>query len=227
MQTPELVIFDLDGTLIDSVPDIAVAVDAALAELDLAPVGEARVRDWVGNGAARLMHRALTGAMQGEAAAELFERAMHAFNWHYSRRLWQDSHRYPGTRGLLEALRARGIPLACVTNKPERFTTPLLAETGLASYFDLVLAGDSLTAKKPDPLPLLTAMQRFDAAPGETLMVGDSAADVGAARAAGVGVVCLSYGYNHGSDVRELNPDRVFDSLGELKHWLDEAARCL
>lgn len=224
MRIPGLVIFDLDGTLIDSVPDIAVAVDATLDELNRPAVGETQVRAWVGNGAARLLHRALTGEMQGEAEPEQFERAMAAFGRHYSQRLWQASACYPGVPEVLGQLRERGARLACVTNKPERFTQPLLEQTGLEAYFELILAGDSLPAKKPDPLPLLTAMERCGATPESTLMVGDSASDVGAARAAGVGVACLSYGYNHGSDVRELNPDQVFDSLFELMNWLEEAA---
>lgn len=224
MPVPNLIIFDLDGTLIDSVPDIAVAVDAALEELERPAAGETRVRDWVGNGATRLLHRALTGDMQGEANPTEFGRAMEAFDRHYSQRLWQASACYPGVPEVLGQLRERGARLACVTNKPERFTQPLLEQTGLEVYFDLILAGDSLAAKKPDPLPLLTAMERCSTSPDATLMVGDSASDVGAARAAGVGVACLSYGYNHGSDVRELNPDQVFDSLFELLNWLEEAA---
>lgn len=211
-----LVAFDLDGTLIDSVPDLAVAADAALAELGLVPQGEARVRDWVGNGSLTLMARALEGA-RGEAPDEaLLARAHAGFLDHYGRAPSARTRLYPGAREALAALAARGLPLALVTNKPSAFIAPLLEAFDLARHFALCLGGDSLAAKKPDPAPLLHVAAHFDVAPSACLMVGDSRHDIEAGRAAGFRTLAVPYGYNHGEPVALSRPDGTVESLAEL-----------
>ncbi|MGD8690573.1 MAG: phosphoglycolate phosphatase [Gammaproteobacteria bacterium] len=210
------VIFDLDGTLVDSVPDIACAVDAMMRQLGLPGPGESRVREWVGNGAPRLVKRSLTGDMDGEPSTAAFERGYAIFLEAYRRNVLVSSRLYAGARELLENLRTAGLDLACVTNKPAEFTGPLLDGLGIASYFDVVLSGDSLPRKKPDPLPLQHVMECLSVGPDNIVMVGDSANDISAARAAGVSIVCVSYGYNHGQDIREAGADIVIDALDEL-----------
>ena len=225
----DLVAFDLDGTLIDSVPDLALAVDAALADLDLPAAGEARVRDWVGNGSLVLMERALKNAPPLRAVpgaspdgasqavdTTLLERAHAAFLAHYGRDPGAHTRLYPGVRECLDALRERGLPLALVTNKPQAFIAPLLEGLGLYEHFALCLGGDSLPEKKPHPAPLLHLASHFDLAPSRCLMVGDSRHDIAAGRAAGFRTLAVPYGYNHGEPVRECGPDGVVESLAEL-----------
>ncbi len=213
---PRLVLLDLDGTLVDTVPDLATCVDAMLAELDRPPRGEAKVREWVGNGIERLVKRALTDSQDGEPDPCLFQRALPRFMALYARHASDRSRPYPGAEDLLAFFEARRIPRVCVTNKASRYTEALLSDLGWLSRFDLVLSGDSLARKKPDPLPLLHAGEHFGVAPDKSLMVGDSKNDVAAARAAGIPIVCVSYGYNHGEDIGAARPDVVIDSLDEL-----------
>lgn len=218
-QLPGCVMFDLDGTLVDSALDLTAAVDNMLQALGRAPAGEARVRQWVGNGAPVLVRRALTGELDptDEAiGAELFQVAFDLFLAAYSQSNGRYSRLYPGVESLLTHLRQAGVPMAVVTNKPIAFTTPLLKALQIDHYFDQVLGGDSLPVKKPDPLPLLTVLEGFGCAPARGLMLGDSRNDVDAARAAGCPVICVSYGYNHGEPVQRCAPDRVVDSLAEL-----------
>jgi phosphoglycolate phosphatase len=211
-----MVLFDLDGTLVNSIPDLAYCVDEMMRQLGLPPPGQDKVARWVGNGVERLVKRALTGDFSAEPAAGLFAQALPLFLELYAMHHSRDSRLYPEAKATLEWLRAREIHLACVTNKAARFTLPVLANLGLASYFGLVLSGDSLPLKKPDPLPLLKAAEYFLVPPENSLMVGDSVNDVKAARAAGFPVVAVSYGYNHGLDIHSAGPDAVIDSLGEL-----------
>lgn len=216
-----MALVDLDGTLMDTAPDIADCVDEVMGALGLPPRGEEKTRLWIGNGAQRLVKRALLDDMDGEPDAALYDRAYALFTRSYARRLCVRSRLYPGVREGLAGLKALGVKLGCVTNKPAEFTEPLLEQVGLARDFDLVLSGDSLPRKKPDPMPLQHAAARFGVAPGESLMVGDSENDVRAARAAGFQVVCVDYGYNHGRDIRESRPDGVIHSLAELPAWLE------
>ena len=222
MKTPELVLIDLDGTLVDSVPDLAPAVDRMLSDLGRPAAGEARVRDWVGNGVERLVKRALTGTLEGEPEAELYEQAYPLFMQYYSDNTAAHSRLYPGVEAGLEALRRTVPHLACVTNKAERFTLPLLEHLGIAGVFELVVSGDTLPQKKPDPAPLLHAAEFFNVSPEHALMVGDSINDVRAARAAGYRVVCVPYGYNHGLDIRDAEPDAVIETLADLPGLLNE-----
>ncbi|MFA7097952.1 MAG: phosphoglycolate phosphatase [Gammaproteobacteria bacterium] len=223
-KAPKMILLDLDGTLVDSVPDLAYSVDAMLERLGLPKRGEAQVRHWVGNGVERLVRRALTGTMDGEPDAALYERALPLFMEIYAANTSARSVLYPGVREGLDYLRAAGYRLGCVTNKAGRFTEPVLRELGIRDYFELVVSGDTLSRKKPDPEPLLHAARYFEVEPGGALMVGDSVSDVKAARAAGFRVVCVSYGYNHGMDIRAARPDAVIDSLVQLRGLLEQAA---
>ncbi len=221
---PRMILIDLDGTLVDSVPDLAYCVDEMMARLGRPPHGEAAVRNWVGNGVERLVCRALIGQLDGEPEEADFARAYPIFLDLYAENTSQRSVLYPGVREGVDYLRTNGYPLGCVTNKAAQFTLPLLRDLGVLDAFGLVVSGDSLPEKKPHPLPLLHAAQHFGVEPRDALMIGDSVSDVKAARAAGFGIVCMSYGYNHGQDIREANPDAVIDSMVELEGLIAPAA---
>lgn len=213
---PRLAMFDLDGTLVDSVPDLTAAVDRALVQLGRAPAGSERVRLWVGNGARVLVRRALAGALDHDdvddtLAAEALELFMAAY---------ADNHVltdvYPGVVETLDHLRTAGVALALITNKPARFLPGLLADKGLDGYFQWLVGGDTLPQQKPDPAALLWVMAQAGVTAGESLFVGDSRNDVRAARAANVTCVALSYGYNHGEPIALENPALVVDDLRQL-----------
>lgn len=213
---PKLVIFDLDGTLLDSVPDLAGAIDSMLLDLGRPAAGVERVRDWVGNGSGVLVRRALAGSIDHAGVDdEEAEIAHQAFLQAYS-----TGHAltaiYPGVIAFLDALKTQGIPMAVATNKPERFIAPLLKEKAMLSYFDWLVGGDTLPVHKPDPAALHWIMQQAGVTAADTLLVGDSRNDVLAGRAAGVKVVAVSYGYNHGRPVSLENPDLLVDSLDVL-----------
>ncbi|KJS25727.1 phosphoglycolate phosphatase [Stutzerimonas stutzeri] len=213
---PRLVMFDLDGTLMDSVPDLAAAVDKMLMLLGREPAGIERVRDWVGNGSRVLVRRALAGQLEHEGVSgELADEALALFMQAYS-----GGHEltavYPGVRECLDWLREREVKLAIITNKPAQFIEPLLEEKGLAGYFQWLVGGDTLPQQKPDPAALFWVMDNAGVAPGESLFVGDSRNDVRAAKAATVPCVALTYGYNHGEPIADEHPALVLDDLREL-----------
>ena len=211
-----LALFDLDGTLVDSAPDIADAVDIALAALGRAPLGEDRVRGMIGNGAVRLMHRALTGSHDGEAEPALHAAAYAHFVDAYQPRVFRRTHLFPGVREVLDALAARGWALGVVTNKPARFTVPLLAAAGIDACFAVTLSGDSLPTKKPDPAPILHAAAQTGTPLSRVVMVGDSITDLRAAQNAGVRALCVSFGYHGGVDLAAEGAERVMDDMREL-----------
>jgi len=224
IRKPEMILIDVDGTLVDSVPDLAWCVDAMMTELGHSPHGEARVRDWVGNGVERLVRRALVGALQGEPDETEFERAYPLFLELYAENTSKRSRLYPGVQEGIDLFKAADYRLGCVTNKAAQFTEPLLRDLGLFDDFSIVISGDTLSRKKPDPAPLLHAAEFFGCEPGNALMIGDSVSDVAAARAAGFQIVCMTYGYNHGVDIREAAPDAVVDSFIEIVPLLEAAA---
>lgn len=213
---PRLAMFDLDGTLVDSVPDLAAAVDRVLVQLGRAPAGRERVRLWVGNGARVLVRRALAGGLDHDGVDEaLAAEALELFMAAYA-----DNHVltdvYPGVVETLDHLRAAGVALALITNKPARFLPELLADKGLDGYFQWLVGGDTLPQQKPDPAALFWVMAQAGVSAGEALFVGDSRNDVRAARAANVTCVALSYGYNHGEPIALENPAMVVDDLRQL-----------
>ena len=210
------IVIDLDGTLLDTAPDIAEAAQRMLRDLGMPPVSLEKIQSYIGNGIANLVKRALTGEMYGKPDEALFAKALPLFEKHYDEVLHRETKLYPGVMEGLKALRDAGFPLICITNKAERFTLPLLAEMGIKDYFGLILSGDSLPRKKPDPLPLRYAAIYHEVEPKDLLLVGDSLNDSQAARAAGCPVVLLPYGYNGGKDVREQDCDAVIESLPEV-----------
>ena len=215
-----MILIDLDGTLVDTVPDLAYAVDVTMETLGLPRRGEQNVRQWVGNGPERMIRRALVNSLDGEPDEDLFRRAYPIFLQVHGDNICNHSRLFPGVAEGIAFLESEGYPLGCVTNKPARFTEPLLAALGVRERFGLVVSGDTLPRKKPDPAPLLYAAEFFGADPRQCLIVGDSINDVMAARAAGFSVACVTYGYNHGRDIREAEPDAVIDSLAQLKDVL-------
>lgn len=219
----KMVLIDVDGTLVDSVPDLAYCVDKMMQQLELPQRGEASVRNWVGNGVERLVRRALTDSLDGEPEQALFDKAYPIFLELYADNTSKRSLLYPGVREGIDYLKASGYELGCVTNKAAQFTEPLLKDLGIYDEFRIVVSGDTLPQKKPDPAPLLHAAEFFGVAAEDALMLGDSVSDVKAARAAGFQIICMSYGYNHGQDIREAKPDAVIDSMAELPKLLGQA----
>jgi phosphoglycolate phosphatase len=224
LHKPKMILIDVDGTLVDSVPDLAYCVDEMMDRLDMPRRGETAVRQWVGNGVERLVRRALINQLDGEPDEALYEKAMPIFMELYAENTSKRSCLYPGVEEGLAYLKQAGFRLGCVTNKAEQFTVPLLTDLGVIDNFEIVVSGDTLPRKKPDPMPLLHAAEQLDVAPAESLMLGDSMSDVKAARAAGFQIICMSYGYNHGVDIHDSNPDAVIDSMAELKGLLEVAA---
>lgn len=223
---PGAVLFDLDGTLIDTVDDIALALNRALAERHARPLPVAAVRDLVGRGAPLLVERALR---QGgvEADAGELARVLARYLDHYRRVQLDGESRavpYPGAEAALGALVDAAIPAAVVTNKPHELAVHALEAAGLRAALCLVVGGDTCARRKPDPLPLLHACAVIGVTPARALMVGDSSNDVVAARAAGIPVWCVPYGYNEGADPRELPCDGFLESLAQLPGLVAAAA---
>jgi phosphoglycolate phosphatase len=224
------VLFDLDGTLIDSVPDLAAAIDVMLESIGKAPAGEVKVNRWVGNGAAALVKRALADRDDGdeipharypnEGEDEEYASAYAIFECAYAQRLTTGTGLYEGVLSVLSALVSVDIKLGLITNKPRRFTVPLLKALGIDHYFAEVLCGDDLEFKKPHPLPVLTALKNLSVSASQAIMVGDSISDIKAASAAGVKTVAVTYGYNHGisiTDARnECHADMTIDKIKQL-----------
>ena len=224
---PSAILFDLDGTLLDTAADIALALSRAMADRGLPAPGVDAVRQMIGRGAPGLVDRAslaLGLGLQDARKAELVEGFFH----HYGRLHEVDecvAQPYDGAREALAALHAQGLPLAVVTNKQQRFARGLLDRLSLSPFLRLVVGGDTCERRKPDPQPLLWACAQLGVAAGQTLMVGDSVNDVAAARAAGMPVVCVPYGYNEGQDPRSLDCDALVENLIELPRlWAAQPA---
>ena len=217
------VALDLDGTLLDTLPDIAEAANRMLDDLGRERADLATVRSYIGDGIPRLTKRLLTRSRDGEPDGELFERALPLFQRHYRDTFTVTSKPFPGVVAGLQRMHAAGLRLACVTNKAIGFSAPLLEVTGLAGYFELVIGGDSLPSKKPDPGPLLHVAERFSIPPAGLLVVGDSDNDSRAGRAAGCPVILVAYGYTGGRDVRELDADAIVRDLVEAYSLIQPA----
>ncbi len=206
-------IVDLDGTMVDTVGDFEVALTRALADLGWPPVSRAFISRTVGKGSEHLLTRTLA---EVGAPAALYDQAWARYQHHYIGINGQHSEVYPGVVEGLQALRASGLRLACITNKPDAFARPLLALKGLDGYFEHAFGGDAFPHKKPHPMPLLKACEALGTAPAHTLMVGDSSNDAAAARAAGCPVVLVNYGYNHGEPVASAAPDAIVGSIADV-----------
>ena len=207
----ESVTFDLDGTLLDTVPDLYEAARRTLAELGLPPRREEEIRNFVGQGVGVLVRRCLHGVAPSDEAT--LAAAVEVFQRHYAAVNGRQSRLFGGVRTGLEAWRATGLPLAVVTNKPAAFTLPLLETTGLAPYFAVVVSGDSTPHRKPHPAPLWHACDQMGTDPAANLHIGDSRHDIETARNAGCTVFCVPYGYNEGEAVRGEDCDALVDSL--------------
>ncbi len=213
LTTLQAAIVDLDGTLVDTLGDFTVALNATLAELALPLLGRAAIERMVGKGSEHLIRSALHAV---GAHADRFRDAWAAYQRHYDATNGRHADVYAGAREGLDRLRAHGLKLACVTNKPGRFAEDLLRAKGLRAFFDGVFGGDAFEHKKPHPQPLLEACRFLGSEPSRTLMVGDSSNDAQAARAAGCPVLLVTYGYNHGQPATEVDADAWVDSLAAL-----------
>jgi phosphoglycolate phosphatase len=220
---PSLIVFDLDGTLVDSAPDLAYAADSTLEQLGLPPAGESRVRGWIGKGVPMLVRRVLTGEMWPEGDPPRFAKALEIFQGRYQTNVCDRSRLYPGVAQGLAAVKAAGSPTAVLTNKASRFTIPLVDQLGISRHFDYVGSGDDFVRQKPHPEPLLKTAERFGVAPADCLMVGDSANDAQAARSAGYGFVAAPYGYHGGDGVAGFEPDALVESLADVPGLLSAA----
>lgn len=224
MAKPALIVFDLDGTLVDSAPDLAHAADAMLARLGLPACGVDAVRGWIGNGVPMLVKRALTGELWPEGEPERFEEALGVFMQVYGDHVCERGGLFPGVLEGVAELKRQGYKLAVLTNKHSRFTIPLLEQLGVAQWMDYIGCGDQFDKHKPHPEPLLKTAERFGLKPGQCLIVGDSANDVQAARAAGYGILVVPYGYRSCGRAEDLGADGVIDSIARLPDLLRQAA---
>jgi len=210
------VLIDLDGTLLDTVLDLAAAANGMLADLGRPPVSSEEIRAYVGRGIPNLVKRVLAGSRDAaDDPAPPPSEALESFNRHYAYFNGRAARPFPGVLEGLEALKKLKLPLGVITNKAQDFTLPLLERTGLAPYFAVTVAGDMLPKPKPDPMPLVWACGRLNVSPADALMIGDSVHDFKAARAAGCKVFLVTYGYNEGQDVRGLAADAIVESLVE------------
>ena len=219
----KLIIFDLDGTLVDSVPDLALGVNIMLTTLGRKTFEEAVIRSWVGNGAQTLVKRALSGSALIDENLDkvLFEEALSVFLKAYKENLCVKTVLYPEVLSTLKTLKERGFILALVTNKPFEFIAPLLEGLGMRECFELCLGGDSLAVKKPDPLPLLHVCEKLGFSVEASIMVGDSKNDILAANSAKMQSIGVTYGYNYGEDIGVYSPDSVVNNFAEIRELLE------
>ena len=214
-------LLDLDGTLLDSIPDLAFAANAMRVELGMSPLREDVVATFVGKGVDNLVRRSLAGSLEGaDPEPAEFDRARAAFYRHYHLVNGEKAQVYPGVIDGLKQLREQGLKLAVVTNKPTEFTLPLLQRTGLAGFFDAVVCGDTCARRKPDPDQVLHACDLLGVTAPQAVTIGDSLNDAQAGRSAGTQVLVVPYGYNEGKDVRELDVDGIVDTLVDAAQWV-------
>jgi phosphoglycolate phosphatase len=211
---------DLDGTLLHTAPQIAEAANHMLEALGKPKLPVAQITGYIGEGAQTLIKRCLTGQLHVEPEVALFAEAEPLFHAFYANNV-ADSVPFDGVVEGLHCLKQEGFKLACVTNKPEKFTLPLLQKSGLADFFEIVVSGDTLPRKKPDPMPLRHVCAELSALEAEALLVGDSNTDIAAAQAAGCFVVTVPYGYNQGRPIDDSQVDATINRLDELTALID------
>ncbi len=220
MGEKSLLIFDFDGTLIDSVPDLAEATNMMLKQLGKPTYPESEVRNWVGNGSRKLVERALTASSQVPPTQQQISDAQEVFFEAYEQTSGTKTVAYAGVDKGLKQLQQAGYILALVTNKPIRFVPKLLQHFGWQDLFTEVLGGDSLAEKKPDPAPLHYVCGQLRVNPNKAVMIGDSKNDILAGQNAGIDTLGLSYGYNYGQDIRDFKPTQAFDDFASLVAYL-------
>jgi phosphoglycolate phosphatase len=220
----KLVIFDLDGTLIDSAPDLALALNHTLATLNYETYSADIIRSWVGNGAQTLVKRGLSGSTQidDNIDTELFEKALDIFLDFYAKNLCVETMTYPNVLATLKSLKSLRYRLALVTNKPYDFIQPLLEGLELTGLFELCLGGDSLSKRKPNPMPLLHVCEELGVNASECVMVGDSKNDILAAKAAKMHSIGVSYGYNYGEEISMYKPEKAVDDFSVVFELLSK-----
>ena len=218
------VLFDLDGTLVDSAPDLTLATNKMLSALGYPQVNYSQVRGWVGDGVRSLVGRALTAILRDVATESLIEQGYVLFQRYYAESVYQDSTLYPGVHETLRTLNSSGLALACVTNKPSRFTKPLLDKSGIAGYFGAVVSGDDLLLKKPEPAPLEFAAKELGLPLTTCVLVGDSNNDIRAAGAAGIPVLWATYGYAGQDDIEQDATYGAIDTIVQLCECLQVAS---
>jgi len=214
-------LLDLDGTLMDTVPDLALAANAMRVEMGMTPLREDVIATFVGKGLDNLVLRTLGGSLDpADPKPALYARARESFSRHYHLVNGDKAIVFDGVIEGMRALRDLDLRLAVVTNKPTEFTLPLLERTGMAGMFQAVVCGDTCERKKPDPMPMRHACSLLGVAAAEAVAIGDSINDALAARAAGCSVLAVPYGYNEGRDVRGLDVDGIVDTLGDAAAWI-------
>ncbi|WP_273029680.1 phosphoglycolate phosphatase [Massilia timonae] len=215
-------IVDLDGTMLDTVPDFEAALNGMRLELGLGPITQAVIKPLVGKGSEKLVRDALLLDWDAARVEAVYEEAIAGYQRHYLAINGDRSTLFDGVLEGLQAMRDLGLRLVCVTNKPVAFTLPLLEQKGLAPYFEQVFGGDSFAKKKPDPMPMLGACAALDLPPGQVVAIGDSSNDAESARGAGCFVLTVPYGYNHGRPVQEIQSDGIVDSLLDAARLIGE-----
>jgi phosphoglycolate phosphatase len=213
------ILIDLDGTLVDSAPEIAKAACKMLEQLNLPMLSQDQVQSYIGEGAAALIKRCLTEALQKAPDQPLFDQGFQLFFQQYAL-ICTESQLYPKVLESVKAMKALGLPLACVTNKPSVFTLPILKATGVFEYFDQIISGDTLPKKKPDPDQIFHVCQLFKVDPWETLLIGDSNTDILAAKNAGCYVFTVPYGYNQGMTIDDSAVDAMIQDLSEVTNYI-------
>ncbi len=211
-----MIAFDLDGTLIDSAPDLVEAVNYALTKLNKPTHSQATIQQWIGNGADVLVKRALLNNWHVGEVPNDFEEAFELFKTYYAEHDWVHSRLYEGVLETLQILKNDGFKLACITNKTARFTNPLMETAGLAPYFDFIASGDTFSEMKPNPLPLLEVAKLFNVAPENAWMIGDSINDISAGKNAGFKTIAVSYGYAGQHSMADLNADYTVDAMLDI-----------
>ena len=219
----DAVLLDLDGTLMDTIPDFTVAVNAMLSDLKFAAISQAEIATYIGKGSDNLIRRVLTSVQGGQPPTdELFKQAKVSYTANYHRINGDQAIIFDGVRPGLERLQAMGLRMAVVTNKNTEFALPLLERTGLAKYLQAIVCGDTLAERKPHPAPMLHACKLLKSSPNRTVAVGDSVNDALSARAAGCSFLAVPYGYNEGQSVHSLDVDAIVDSIEHAAQWVSE-----
>ncbi len=218
LQEKNVLLFDLDGTLVDSAPDLALAVNKTLLDLGKAEFDQHTIHHWVGNGAKVLIERALSGSAEIDSQLDpaLSQDALAIFLAHYQQCLCVESRLYDDVKEGLLSLKNAGFRLAIITNKPAVFIEPILTGLGINNVFELLIGGDSLPERKPHPAPLHYALEQLNVSAQQCVMIGDSKNDILAAKAANIDSVGLTYGYNYGEDINQYQPQWCFDTFAEL-----------
>jgi len=225
LKNKKLIIFDLDGTLINSAPDLALAVNHTLSSLGRETFSQTQIDGWVGNGASVLIRRALSASVEIDETLdeELSKKALDIFLDFYSRNSCVDTIAYPLVSDTLKTLKDRDFRLALVTNKPVGFVAPILNGLELDSYFELYLGGDSLSQRKPHPMPLIYVCDKLEVDISNAVMVGDSQNDILSAKACGMQSIGVTYGYNYDEPISSYEPDVILDSFVEILDILEES----